>query len=67
MYEREETFKQNLVVPMLMAPTAVGIAAADGAALSHRTKKKRTRYVFLLNMARARRKKRRQLAGTAMA
>ncbi|KAJ7441169.1 hypothetical protein B0H11DRAFT_1933105 [Mycena galericulata] len=42
-----QAFKQNLAVLMLMAPTGVGIAAADAATLSHRTKK-RTRYKLVV-------------------
>jgi hypothetical protein len=52
---------------MLIAVTAVGIVAAVPTTLSHRQKRKGTKTGFLLKMARARRKKSKQLADTATA
>jgi hypothetical protein len=66
-YGLTPTFKQYLVGPIFLAVIAVGIVAADPATLSHSKKKNRTRYGFLLKMARARRKNSKHVDGTAMA
>lgn len=66
-YGRTPTLMQNGVGPILIAIIAVGTVAADPRTLSHTRKKNRTRYGFLSKIARARRKKSKDVEGTAIA